>query len=321
MISKLYLFETESVNPYHNLALEEYLLDTLPADGALLYLWQNHRTVVIGRNQSSENEVNVAELEKDGGYLVRRLSGGGAVFHDRGNLNFTIIVNEKDFDLAKQNQVIVNALAKSGLKAEVNGRNDLTINGCKFSGNAYYHTSKNSYHHGTIMLAVNRDDLARYLSVSKKKLAGKKVESVRSRVINLKDVDDTLTIVKLKQALKESFSEVYSQVAEELTEESFDSDKIAEKEKRFASAEWKYDRKRQYAFSREERFDWGTVIILYDVEDGIITDACIYTDALATDRLTGLPVKLKGRKITDRLLEVSENEEERDVISLLLGKE
>ena len=278
MISKLYIFETDSLDPYHNLAMEEYLLDTLPYDSALLYFWQNERTVVIGRNQSSDNEVNIETLEADGGHLARRLSGGGAVYHDTGNLNFTFIVNKKDFDRAKQDQVIMWALDQLGIHAEVNGRNDLVINGCKFSGHAYYHGSKNSYHHGTIMVDVNNDDLVRYLNVSKKKLTSKKVESVRSRVINLKDVREDITLEELKAALKNSFVKTYGLSAEKVSESDLDDERISELEMKFASPEWKYDKKEKYDFSKEQRFKWGMVEVRYSLKMKLSAGAaCIPT--------------------------------------------
>lgn len=321
MISKLYVFETDSLDPYHNLAMEEYLLDTLPYDSALLYLWQNERTVVIGRNQSSENEVNVERLEADGGHLARRLSGGGAVYHDTGNLNFTFIVNKKDFDRPRQDQVIIEALNQLSIHAEVNGRNDLVINGCKFSGHAYYHGSKNSYHHGTIMVDVDNDDLARYLNVSRKKLVSKNVESVRSRVINLKDVREDITLEELKAALKNSFEKTYGLSAEKVSESDLDDERISELQMKFASPEWKYDKREQYDFSKEQRFKWGMVEVRYSLDDDIISKCCIYTDSLNTEKLLKLPVKLKGRKISEQLRSLAENEEETDVIDLLIGRE
>ncbi|MBR2826523.1 MAG: lipoate--protein ligase [Erysipelotrichaceae bacterium] len=321
MISKLYIFETDSLDPYHNLAMEEYLLDTLPYDSALLYFWQNERTVVIGRNQSSDNEVNIETLEADGGHLARRLSGGGAVYHDTGNLNFTFIVNKKDFDRAKQDQVIMWALDQLGIHAEVNGRNDLVINGCKFSGHAYYHGSKNSYHHGTIMVDVNNDDLVRYLNVSKKKLTSKKVESVRSRVINLKDVREDITLEELKAALKNSFVKTYGLSAEKVSESDLDDERISELEMKFASPEWKYDKKEKYDFSKEQRFKWGMVEVRYSLEDETVSRCCVYTDSLNTEQLLKLPNKLRGRRISEQLRSLAENEEETDVIDLLIGRE
>ena len=319
MISKLYYIETDSLDPYHNIALEEYLLDTLPVNSMTMYLWQNERTVVIGRNQSSYNEVNIQKLEEDGGHLARRLSGGGAVYHDTGNLNFTFITSEADFDLTKQDEVILNALRRFNIKAEVNGRNDLTIDGRKFSGHAYYHTNKNSLHHGTIMVSVNENSLTDYLDVSKKKLASKKVESVRSRIINLNELNSSITVNELKNELIMSFIETYDANPTILSEEDLDKDEIRRRAERFASEQWKYDKPEAFDKEQEQRFLWGTVTVKYSEEDGLVSMVAIYTDSLNTNELIKLPSKLKGRRIDSTLYEIADNDEERDVISLLLG--
>jgi lipoate-protein ligase A len=136
VISKTQYFGATAY-PLANLATEAYLLETVPAGCCILYLWQNKQTVVIGRNQNSWKECKVRELEEDGGYLVRRLSGGGAVFHDLGNLNFTFLVRQEDYDVDRQLEVILRAVRILGIAAEKSGRNDLTIDGRKFSGNAF----------------------------------------------------------------------------------------------------------------------------------------------------------------------------------------
>ena len=149
MIRRIQIFSTDCTNPHRNLAVEQYLLETVPEETCILYLWQNRRTVVIGRNQSPWKECRTAALEADGGFLARRLSGGGAVFHDLGNLNFTFLVNKADYDLPRQLGVIVEACRLLGIPAECSGRNDVLSNGRKFSGNAFYEHGGKSYHHST----------------------------------------------------------------------------------------------------------------------------------------------------------------------------
>jgi len=301
--------------------LEEYLLDTLPADSVLLYLWQNEKTVVIGKNQSSANEVNIEALQKNNGYLVRRLSGGGAVYHDTGNLNFTFIMNEKSFDVQKQTLVILQALEKCGIQAEINGRNDLTINGCKFSGHAYYHTKDNSYHHGTIMVNVDADALSKYLHVSKQKLASHNVKSVKSRTVNLIDIQPSLTIPMLKEKLKEAFEEVYQSIATCLDEKDLNPEKMHLLEKKYCDPSWIYDKQEEYDFSKEKKYPWGITTIHYSLQNNRLSKLCIYTDALETDLLEQLPKKLLHKERNDSLYTFAQTEEEKDIIDLLLGKD
>ena len=134
MIEKLYTIESGSLNPYLNMGLEEYLKYHTGREECILYLWQNERTVVIGRNQNAWKECQTEELEGDGGYLARRLSGGGAVFHDLGNLNFTFLVRKENFNVEKQTEVILRAVNSLGIHAEKSGRNDITVDGCKLFG-------------------------------------------------------------------------------------------------------------------------------------------------------------------------------------------
>ncbi len=208
MISKLGLLITDNTDPCHNLGLEEYLFDNLENDSCLLYLWRNEKTVVIGRNQNAENECNIPLIREDGARLVRRLTGGGAVYHDLGNLNFSLICPKEDFDDANGNNIILKALISRGIKAEKSGRNDLLLNGRKFSGQAFYHHNGKSLHHGTIMVDVDKDKVSRYLNVSLLKLNDHHVKSVKSRVVNLKEEAD-ISIDELKEALASAFEEYY----------------------------------------------------------------------------------------------------------------
>ena len=181
MIQKIQIITTSNTDPYENLALEEYLMDTVEPGTCILYLWQNRQTVVIGQNQNAWQECKVKELEEDGGFLARRLSGGGAVFHDLGNLNFTFLLPRSEYDVARQSDVIVQAVRSFGLAAERSGRNDILVDGRKFSGNAYFKRGANAYHHGTLLIHVDMANLSRYLNVPADKLRSKGVRSVVSR--------------------------------------------------------------------------------------------------------------------------------------------
>lgn len=294
MIEKLYTISTASTDPYHNLALEEYLLNAVQPGQCIFYLWQNQRTVVIGRNQHAENECRVQALEAEGGHLARRLSGGGAVYHDLGNLNFTFLVPTEDFDVDKQTEVILRAVQAVGIHAERTGRNDLTVEGRKFSGHAYYHSGGKSYHHGTLMVNVDQEPLARYLNVSPLKLEAKGVKSVRSRVGNLIDWNPGLTIEGLHSALIESFCQVYGLPAGEIPEGVLDQAALEAGRQKFASPQWKYGSVRPLEESREARFDWGTVRVDFSLSGERITEAALWSDGLDADFLARVPELLKG---------------------------
>ena len=213
MIKRLLVCRSRGSDPYENLALEEALLNRVGEGEIILYLWQNERTVVIGRNQNPWKECRTALLAEEGGHLARRLSGGGAVFHDLGNLNFTFLMREEDYDLARQLSVIESACRSLGIPVERSGRNDLLADGRKFSGNAFCHHKGRAYHHGTLMVDVDMERVNRYLSPSRAKLAAKGVDSVRSRVVNLREFVPELTVDQLADALIDAMAEVYAVAA------------------------------------------------------------------------------------------------------------
>ena len=294
MIRELYTISTASTDPYHNLALEEYLLNAVQPGQCILYLWQNQRTVVIGRNQHAENECRVQALEAEGGHLARRLSGGGAVYHDLGNLNFTFLVPSEDFDVDRQTEVILRAVQAVGIHAQRTGRNDLTVEGRKFSGHAYYHSGGKSYHHGTLMVNVDQEPLARYLNVSPLKLEAKGVKSVRSRVGNLMDWNPSLTIEGLKVELIRAFGQVYGLPLQEKFEEELDQAALEAGRQKFVSPQWRYGSVRPLAESQEARFDWGTVRVDFSLSGERITEAALWSDGLDADFLARVPELLRG---------------------------
>ncbi len=280
MINQARIYCTENQNPYRNLAVEEFLTLHAGPGEIILFLWQNRRTVVIGKNQNCQNECRVRELEEDGGFLARRLSGGGAVFHDLGNLNFSFCVRAEDYSVGRQTEVILRAVQKMGIRAVRSGRNDLTADGQKFSGNAFYRSGGHCCHHGTVLVDTDRERMARYLNVPAEKLKSNGVDSVRSRTVNLRSLRPDLTIPRLREALAESFAEVYGRGAEPFPESRMDDDAIARAEERFASPEWKYGSRIRFRNRLERRFPWGNVDIRFLVESGTITKIRVYTDAM-----------------------------------------
>lgn len=275
----LWLYESPSHDPWFNLAIEEYLLGRAE-DSVILYLWQNENTVVIGKNQNPWKECKTTLLEQEGGRLARRLSGGGAVFHDLGNLNFTFLLPQTEYDLDKQFSVIQRAVARLGIATERSGRNDVLAGGRKFSGNAFYKNGKQAYHHGTLLVDVDKDRLSRYLNPSKAKLQAKGVDSVRSRVVNLRELNPEVTIPALKAALAASFAEVYGGEPQILDERTLDMVKIEALAARNRSWQWNFGQKLPFSFSCAERFPWGGVEIELRVESGAVRRAKVYSDAM-----------------------------------------
>lgn len=294
MISRLFVYRTENKIPYQNLALEEYLTLHTEPEECILFLWQNQHTVVIGKNQNCWKECKVNDLEEDGGYLVRRLSGGGAVYHDLGNLNFTFCVRRQNYDVSRQMDVILEAVRSFGIDAEKTGRNDITVNGRKISGNAFYKSGDYCYHHGTLLVSADKEIMSRYLNVSKEKLKSKGVDSVPSRVANLREFTDTVTVETLENALWEAFSGIYGGKAKALPEERLDWDEIAGGEKRFASWEWKYGRNIPFQHCMERRFSWGDAELQFEVSQGIVKNVNIFSDGMEQELIGKIPERLVG---------------------------
>ena len=280
MIDKLFIYKANGLNPYINIATEKLLLESVPENSCILYLWQNENTVVIGRNQNAWAECRTNLLAEEGGKLARRLSGGGAVFHDIGNLNFTFLMNDADYDLDKQLSVIQNACQSVGIPVIRSGRNDLLTDGQKFSGNAFYHTQEKAYHHGTLLVNANMEKLSRYLTPSKAKLQAKGVSSVRSRVINLQDIVPPLTCRTLSDCMEEAFCSVYKLTAEDILLTKEDSLKIEEYAKTLSSWEWLYGPRLPFSVEYEQRFAWGSVSIQLQIQSGKIIDIKVYSDAM-----------------------------------------
>ncbi len=280
MITQLRIFEGVGFDPHANLAMEKHLMDITPAGTCILYLWQNQNTVVIGRNQNAWLECRSSLLEEEGGKLARRLSGGGAVFHDLGNLNFTFIMRRENYDLDKQLSVIQAACALAGIQTEKSGRNDVLADGRKFSGNAFYQSRTHAYHHGTLMVDVDKDKLGRYLSPPKAKLEAKGVTSVRSRVVNLKELAPELTIDRLKTYMTEAFSQVYGMEATPLALTDEDMAAIEQLKAEYGAWEYLFGTPLPFTFSCEGHFSWGHIQLQLSAKEGIINGVKFYSDAM-----------------------------------------
>jgi lipoate-protein ligase A len=278
MIKKLQFYVSRSTDPYVNLAVEKILFETVEDDTLVLYLWQNQNTVVIGRNQNAFSECRTELLREEGGRLARRLSGGGAVFHDLGNLNFTFICASENLDVSKHMQVIREACLMAGISTELSGRNDVLAEGRKFSGNAFYNSRGRSYHHGTLLIHADIEKLGRYLTPPKAKLETKGVKSVRSRVINLSELSPALTCDTMRSHLLCAAQTVFGLTATEILE--IDREKIAAYAAHFGDKEFLYDSPIPFNVSCKGQLPFGNVELGLCVKNGYVTDLKLYTDAL-----------------------------------------
>jgi len=294
MIRRTACIVARDTDPYRNLAIEKQLLDTLPEETAILYLWQNAHTIVCGRNQNPWYECRVKDFMSDGGRIARRLSGGGAVYHDMGNLNFTFLLPKNAFDIPRQLSVIQAAVASYSLKAVRSGRNDLHINDRKFSGNAFFSSGQSAYHHGTLLVNADMAVMGRYLTADKQKLQNRGVKSVPARVINLQSLAREMTIENLQGALFRAFAKVYGIKPIMLDEKMMDQPSIHKLTSLYRSPDWVFPREVPYTFTVKERFPWGGISVNLLVEDGMIREARFFTDAMEAGLFSVLEQSLIG---------------------------
>lgn len=288
-----YIYSAPTGDGWLNLARDGYFLENNKKGDVILYFYVNKNAVIIGRNQNAWKECSIANMDADGVQLVRRHSGGGAVFHDNGNLNFSFITDEKHYDLNRQMQVILNAVSKLGLKAELSGRNDITVDGKKFSGNAFSLAKGNRSHHGTILVNADLTKLSNYLCVSKEKMRSKGIDSVRARVCNICELSSGLTVEAMRRLVIESFIEEYGAASEYV----FDGTALAEVEERrerLASWEWRFGKTPQFDFETDKRFSFGDTQIYFNLRDGVIRATKVYSDCLDTELTTEIENALTG---------------------------
>ena len=280
MINSGKVFISDSYNPYINIAAEEELMSLTGPDDIILFLWQNDNTIVIGRNQNAWQECDVDKFLSDGGRIARRLSGGGAVYHDLGNLNFTFITSEENYSLDKQLSVIKDAVGKFGVNAEFSGRNDITVSGKKFSGNAFYSHNGIRYHHGTVLISGNFKKLADYLTPSKNKLTSKGIKSVESRVINLNEVSDSVSVDDMKRELINSFDSIYGISSEVVPFETVYSERWKKRYELFGSEEWIFGRFESFDKEFFVRIRNCNLTIRISLSDGNISNVIVFSDGM-----------------------------------------
>ena len=321
-MEKLQVVISTQYDPFLNRAVEQYLTDNQEEGTVTMYLWKNQQTVVIGYNQNPYSECNVQLLLDEGGHLMRRGTGGGAVYHDLGNINFSFVADKSLYDVRKQLSVIQDALLAYGLEAEISGRNDLTCQGRKFSGNAFGKGKKNDLHHGTILIKTDGTMMQRYLIVDKAKLMKNGVKSVASRVINLSELVPDLTSENIKQPLIASFEKVYGGKAFLL-----DFDALVKNEavqairEHIASDAFLFGRWRRFKTTKKAQFSWGNVDIALHIDEAkaVITEAQIASDCLEPETIRLAEQLLQGNSTKTMPAFNEDNEILRDIMGLIFG--
>ena len=306
-----------------NLAAEQYIFDELPRDRSWFMLWQNRKAVIIGKYQNTLAEINESFIRENGIQVVRRLSGGGAVYHDMGNLNFTFITDAGEADKLNMKlfcEPVIRALAALGVKAEINGRNDMTIDGRKFSGNAQYMRNGRIMHHGTIMFDSDLETVGSALKVDPEKIQSKGTKSVRSRVTNVRPYlagdcgIDEFRRTLLQSIVSSDVSECYEFSAEDIR-------RIEEiKMCRYSLWEWNYGRSREASIIKKKRIEGcGTVEARISTDRGLIRELSFSGDFFSTEEPSILAERFIGiRPEKDEYARVLEGI---DVSKFFLGME
>lgn len=297
--------ESQSRDPYWNLALEEYVFEKLDNQEEYFMLWQNDNTIVVGKYQNTAQEINQAFVDEKHIRVARRLSGGGAVYHDKGNLNFTFIVSENEYGLEFSQfiQPVIRALAKLGIKAEFTGRNDITIDGKKISGNSQYVKRGRIMHHGCILVDSNLTNVSEALRPKEAKFESKSAKSVASRVTTINACSPDEISVELfkktlvEEVLKGSGVQEYELSQEEISEIS----KLADE--KYRKWEWNYGKSGNYNYEKSQRYDFGTVEIAAVVREGVLQEVKIYGDFFGNGEISDLESALCGEILDEKLAE------------------
>ena len=298
--------ESLSTDPYWNLAFEEFLFEKLPSE-EVFYLWQNSNTVVVGKYQNTAEEINHSYASEQGIRVVRRLSGGGAVYHDEGNLNYSFIVKQPDdaeiFDFHRFSEPLLTVLNGYGLKAECSGRNDILLDRKKICGNAQYLKNGRLLHHGCILLESDISRMTAALNVRAAKFQSKGDPSVRSRVTTINScLEQKISIEVLKKDLKSAVFDSADTIPYQLTEAARKEINRLRDEK-YSSWEWNFGNDEEYEMRREQKFPAGLVTVSLKAEKSRIIKIAFRGDFFGNGDIGELEQQLEGARLDDSLVQ------------------
>lgn len=294
----------KSNNPAYNIALEAYAFRELLSEDEIFILWINEPAIIIGKHQNTIQEINKEYIDAHGIHVARRLSGGGAVYHDLNNLNYTIISNKSEegaFDFKTFSQPVIETLADLGIKAEFTGRNDLEINGKKFCGNAQAYYKGRMMHHGCLLFDVDMTVLGDALKVSKDKIESKGIKSVRARVTNIIDeLPEKITVNEFSDKILAKMKETYP----DMTEYVLSEDELAKIQKsaddQFGNWDWVYGKAPEYTIERNVRYPAGKINTFANVEKSIIKNIKIYGDFFGIKDVQDIEELLVGTRYENK---------------------
>lgn len=294
----------KSNNPAYNIALEAYAFRELLSEDEIFILWINEPAIIIGKHQNTIQEINKEYIDAHGIHVARRLSGGGAVYHDLNNLNYTIISNKSEegaFDFKTFSQPVIETLADLGVKAEFTGRNDLEINGKKFCGNAQAYYKGRMMHHGCLLFDVDMTVLGDALKVSKDKIESKGIKSVRARVTNiLGELPEKITVNEFSDKILAKMKETYP----DMTEYILSEDELAKIQKsadeQFGNWDWVYGKAPEYTIERNVRYPAGKINTFANVEKSIIKNIKIFGDFFGIKDVQDIEELLVGTRYENK---------------------
>lgn len=305
----MYFIDNKGItDPQINLAIEEYVLRNMDVEeDSFLLFYINEPSIIIGKNQNTIEEIDTDFVEKNGIKVVRRLSGGGAVYHDLGNLNYSFITKddgESFRNFKKFTQPVVEALGKLGVKAELIGRNDLLVDGRKISGNAQFATGGRMFSHGTLMFDTEIDTVVSALKVRKDKIESKGIKSIRSRVANISEfLEEPMSIETLRlEILKSIFDGEENIKYKELTEEDWKNIHALSAE-RYANWNWNYGKSPKFNMQHSHRFPVGSIDVRLQVNKGVIEDVAIFGDFFGIGEIEKVQAALRGVSYSKQAIE------------------